>query len=214
MRYIMNSLLVGAVVIYAAGCKNPAEGKTRAEVGEARPVKKDSKPKPDEAVELTPKNTKIGWVGSKVTGSHTGGFEKFTGKVETFDRTAETTRIRVDIDMNSVTSDNPKLTGHLKSKDFFWVSKYPKANFVSTRIRKGGKKGATHTVTGNLTLRGVTKSISFPATIELSEKDVVARAEFWINRRLWNINYPGMKNNLIRNEVVIKLSIKAARKKK
>jgi polyisoprenoid-binding protein YceI len=176
MRHIMNGLLVGALVIYAAGCRNPAEGKSKAEVGEAKPIKKDSKPRPVEAVELTPKNTKIGWVGSKVTGSHTGDFKKFTGSVETLQRTAETTHIRVDIDMNSVTSDNPKLTGHLKSKDFFWVSKYPRAKFVSTSIRKGGKKGATHTVTGNLTLRGVTKSIAFPATIELTEKDVAARA--------------------------------------
>lgn len=214
MRYPIGALLAGALLLPSAGCKNPAEGKPRAEVGEARPVKRGKAAGPVETVELTPKNTKIGWVGSKVTGSHTGGFKVFKGRVETVDRTPAKTRIRVEIDMNSVFSDNPKLTSHLKSQDFFWVSKYPKAEFVSTMIRKSGKKGQTHIVTGNLALRGVAKSITFPAVVELTEREVAVKAEFWINRRLWNINYRGMSNDLIRDEVVIKLSVKAERKKK
>ena len=213
MKYLAIPFFVGALLLAAPGCKNPAKGKPKAEVGEAKEVKEKPRKGPVEWAEVNPKNTKIQWVGSKVTGKHEGGFKVFNGRIETDGRTEETTRFWVEIDMNSLYSDHPKLTGHLKSKDFFLVSKYPKAKFVSTSIVKGGKKGATHTVTGNLTLRGVTKSVKFPANIDVTGDHVAARAEFWINRRLWNINYPGMKNDLIRDEVVIKLDVKAKRKK-
>ena len=69
----------------------------------------------------------------------------------------------VVVEMASVKSDDEKLTGHLQSPDFFDVAKYPKATFESTEIKKGGDKGATHTVTGNLDFHGVKKSITFPA---------------------------------------------------
>ena len=62
-------------------------------------------------------------------------------------------------------TDTPDLTKHLKTADFFDVAKYPEATFVSTAIKPGGEKGASHTVTDNLTLHGATKSITFPATI-------------------------------------------------
>ena len=88
-----------------------------------------------------------------------------------------------DIDMASTWSDNEGLTGHLKSPDFFDVAKHPKATFVSTEITPGGEKGASHTVTGNFTLHGVTKSISFPATITVSDGSAKVDSEFFINRK-------------------------------
>ena len=68
------------------------------------------------------------------------------------------------------------------------------------------------TVQGNLTLHGVTKSISFPATVTVKDGGVSLASEFALNRRDFGINYPGMQNDLIRDEVVIKLDVKAPKK--
>lgn len=157
------------------------------------------------------KTSKLEFVGSKVTGSHNGAFGNFDGRVELVDGKIEASSVRVDIDMKSVSTDTEKLTGHLKSKDFFEVDRYPKATFTSTKIVPGGEKGATHTVTGNLELHGVTKSITFPATITVGAEAVNANAEFAIDRTNFGINYEGMADNLIRKEVVLKLSIRAPR---
>ena len=62
-------------------------------------------------------------------------------------------------------------------------------------------------ITGDLTLHGVTKRISFPATVAVSDAQVQASSEFSINRKDFGINYPGMQDDLIRDLVVIKLSL-------
>jgi len=97
----------------------------------------------------------------------------------------------------------------LKTADFFDVAKFPEATFVSTSIKAGGENGATHTVTGNLTLHGVTKSITFPATISVTGGVATVDANFAINRKDFGINYPGAQDNLIRDDVVMKLTIHA-----
>ncbi|MEZ4295517.1 MAG: YceI family protein [Polyangiaceae bacterium] len=165
-----------------------------------------------DAVDLDASST-FGFVGSKVTGKHEGSFEKFTGWVELKDGKAEGGKVAVEIDMSGVKSDDEKLTGHLQSPDFFDVAKYPKASFESTEIKKGGEKDATHTITGNLDFHGVKKSITFPAKITESATEVVAEAEFVINRKDFHIEYAGKADDLIRDEVVLKLKLKAPVKK-
>src|SRR5690606_18049800 len=113
------------------------------------------------------------------------------------------------IDTASLVADAEKLTGHLKSEDFFDVERFPTARFVSTSIQKGGEGESTHTVTGNLTLRDVTKSIAFPAKIEAEGDEVEVEAEFAINRRDFGIVYPGMPDDLIKDDVLIKLDVDA-----
>jgi polyisoprenoid-binding protein YceI len=89
------------------------------------------------------------------------------------------------------------------------VATYPTATFTSTAITAGGEKGATHTVTGTLDLHGVKKSITFPATISVSPEAVTVKAEFALNRKDFNIVYPGKPDDLIRDEVVLKLDVTA-----
>src|SRR6185295_6216026 len=105
----------------------------------------------------------------------------------------------------SVTTEEPDLTKNLQTADFFDVQKFPQATFVSTEIKAGGDKGASHTVTGNLTLHGVTKAITFPATITAAPTGVSVESSFAINRKDFGIVYAGASNNLIRDEVVLKL---------
>jgi polyisoprenoid-binding protein YceI len=101
---------------------------------------------------------------------------------------------------------------HLKSPDFFDVAKFPKATFTSTSIKAGGEKGATHTVTGNLELHGVKKSISFPATIKVAGDAVDANASFGINRKDFGVNYPGKADDLVKDEILLTLTIHAQKK--
>jgi len=157
-------------------------------------------------------NSKVEFIGSKVTGSHSGGFKVVSGTANLTPDGTSLAKVTLDIDMESTYTDHDKLTGHLKSPDFFDTAKFPVSKFVSTEIKAGGEKGATHTIVGNLTLHGVTKSISIPATVVVKDGTVTMNSEFALNRRQFDINYPGMQNDLIRDEVVLKFDVKAAKK--
>ena len=204
-------LTVGlASALALAACKDPTKDKPKAEITNAAPGASGAAAPPTAATEtlaIDPQNSKVEFVGSKVTGSHDGGFKAFTGTIDLTEDGKGVRAMAADIDMNSTWSDNEKLTGHLKAPDFFDVAKFPKATFVSTEITPGGEKDATHTVTGNFTLHGVTKSIKFPAKIAVSDGSAKVDSEFFINRKDFGIVYPGQANNLIRDEVVIKLAL-------
>jgi polyisoprenoid-binding protein YceI len=115
------------------------------------------------------------------------------------------------MDASSIVANDPKLTEHLKTPDFFDVAKFPDAKFVSTEIKAGGEGGASHTVTGNLTMHGVTKSVTFPATIAVTSDTASVDADFSINRKDFGINYAGAADNLIRDTVAIKLTVRATK---
>ena len=198
--------------VLLAACANPAADKSKAQVGEAKETTSAAAPAGAETLALGPDTSSIEWIGAKVTKSHPGGFKAWKGSLSLVDGKPEQSRLEIQIETSSLYTDDPKLEGHLRSPDFFDVAKFPTATFVSTEIRPGGDKGATHTVTGNLTLHGVTKSVAFPVTFTQSGQDVTATSEFAINRKDFGIVYPGMPDDLIRDDVVIKLKINAKRK--
>ena len=103
-------------------------------------------------------------------------------------------------------SDDDNLTGHLKSEDFFDAPNFPTATFNSTAI-EAAETG--YSVTGNLNLHGVEKSITFPAEITVDNGHVMVAAEFSIKRFDFGIEYTGPSDNLIRDEVVISLNLHA-----
>jgi polyisoprenoid-binding protein YceI len=117
-----------------------------------------------EKYSITPQNSRIEFVASKVTGRHNGSFKDFSGEID-YAELAANRRVNVTIKMASVDTDTPDLTKHLQTPDFFDVAKFPQATFTSTEIKPEGDKGAPYTITGNFQLHGLTKSISFPATI-------------------------------------------------
>jgi polyisoprenoid-binding protein YceI len=183
------------------GCSDPADKVAKAPASAPRETAQPGAAGKSYAIQ--PDST-IGFVGSKVTGSHDGGFKKFAGKLNVTD--GAVTAAEVKIDMESTWTDNEKLTGHLKSPDFFDVAKYPTATFTTTDIKPSG---AQKTVTGNLELHGVTKSVTFPADIQVADNTVTVKTEFAINRKDFNINYAGKADDLIRDNVILKLDIKA-----
>jgi polyisoprenoid-binding protein YceI len=156
-------------------------------------------------------DSKLTFVGAKVTRKHDGAFGVFKGAIRLVDGSVEKGSVTADVDIGSISVDEPKLTGHLKTPDFFDAVKFPTAHFVSTSVKAGGDRGASHTVTGNLDMHGVSKSVSFPATIKVREDETDVDAEFALNRRDFGIVYPGRPDDLIKDEVLIKLQIRAKR---
>lgn len=178
-----------------------AQATAPAEVKE-QPVEADSSQK----LIINNQNSKIEFVGAKVTRKHDGKFNKFEGAIQLNEGDPTKSSVNVTIELKEVETDTEKLTGHLKSPDFFDVEKFPQAKFTSTKIEKGEKPGQ-YQVTGNLDLHGVTKSITFPATIQTGKGSVSVSAEFGINRQDFGIKYPGMPDDLIADEVLLKLKL-------
>jgi polyisoprenoid-binding protein YceI len=159
----------------------------------------------------------LGFTAAKVTASHDGSFGEWSGTIDlarSGDPTAS--RVNVSIVVDSLVIEPARLAGHLRTPDLLDVARFPTATFRSTQIAAGatgqvGDAAATHTVTGDFTLHGQTRAITFPAIITVTDGEVSARAEFSINRQDFGITYPGMPDDLIRDEVVIRFDIHAPR---
>jgi polyisoprenoid-binding protein YceI len=151
----------------------------------------------------------INFVGAKVTREHTGKFNAFDGTIEYV--AAKPNRISFDIDLNSMETDTPQLTEHMKSPDFFDVAKYPKATFTSTSLTEGAPEGSpagsTHLLRGTLDMHGVQKEVAIPVKAVQAPDGVRATSEFTINRHDWGISYKGMADDLIKDNVLIKLDL-------
>jgi len=94
--------------------------------------------------------------------------------------------IAIDIDTTSLWTEFEMLTTHLKSPDFFDVRRFPTAKFESTKIEPAS-------ITGKLTLHGVTKEITIPAAITVNGAGLRIASEFTINRLDFGINFDPKK---------------------
>ncbi|MFW6054021.1 MAG: YceI family protein, partial [Persicimonas sp.] len=215
---------------FAAGCKSEIDDKAAAKVGDdaqEEQAEKDDEPDEKEAegadeekaelreLAVTSEESSIGWVGAKVTGDHTGGFNEWSGTL--YERGGELEKMEFTVDTTSVFSDTKKLTKHLKSDDFFHVEEHPEASFVSKKIVEKPveatekKKATTHEVTGDFTIRGVTNELTFPAAVKNTDDKLEATTEFTFNRFDFDIKYKGKPDDLIRKEVLLKVDLVAAR---
>jgi polyisoprenoid-binding protein YceI len=215
LTHLARIAVPAALFLALAGCEDPTKDKPKATISVDAPAQTQAALTGAgvETLSIDTTASTLGFVGSKVTGKHEGKFEKITGSVTLAGGKAEGGRVTLDADTSSVKSDQGDLDKHLKSPDFFDVAKYPKATFTSSQIKAGGTDGATHTITGELDLHGVKKTISFPATITVGADSVSGTAEFVINRKDFGIVYPGKQDDLIRDDVLLKLALKAPRKK-
>ena len=135
---------------------------------------------------LSDKNTTVKFVGTKPNGKHEGGFKTVSGTATVKDNDPATLKISLDIDTASLYADDDKLATHLKSPDFFDVKTNPKAKFVSTKVEKsdGGYK-----ITGDFTMLGKTKSISFPAKVAVAADGLTLSTTFSIDRTQWGMKF-------------------------
>ncbi|MBB2149694.1 YceI family protein [Pedobacter gandavensis] len=158
----------------------------------------------------------VTWIGKKLTGSHNGtinlqsGTLAFNGK--------KLTGGNFVMDMNSIkdADKSANLENHLKSEDFFGTEKFPTATFV---VKKITGTDAAATVTGDLTIKGITNPISFPATLAwnadgsvtaTADKVIVDRTKYDIKFRSKSI-FPEIGNKMINDE--FELSVKLVAKK-
>jgi polyisoprenoid-binding protein YceI len=154
---------------------------------------------------LTGKNTTITFVVTKPGGKHDGGFKELSGTASVQGADPTTLQVSVELDMNTLYADNPKLTNHLKSPDFFGVKSNPKAKFVSSRVEKAGEG---YKVTGDLTMCGQTKSITFPAAIAVKGGTLTLTSQFKIDRTQWGMSYGRGK---IHDDVALTVRVNATK---
>ena len=212
MKYLTLFLFIGLSASMMTSCQNAPKGEKA--VTEA--AKKIIEPSGvSKAYQVDKGYSKVMWTGSKLAGTHTGTLDVSAGTVNV--KAGKVTSGSFTIDMNSLTvtdlkagEGKEKLEGHLKNEDFFDVAKNPLSRFAITNVNSGK-------VTGNLTLNGVTKSISFPATIDITDKGVtVSTNDFTINRTDFGIKYgsstfvDGLKDKAINDMVGLKIQFRAS----
>lgn len=139
--------------------------------------------------------SKLTWNAKKVGGEHNGVIKLTKGEL-TVDGTKLTGGSFV-ADMSTMRdTDKPepngRLMGHLKSDDFFGVEKNPTSTFKITKVTPiaGAKAGeANFNVTGDLTIKGITKPQTFPAVVSVAGNTVEASAKLAVNRIDYDIKY-------------------------
>lgn len=198
-------ILLLATAASTAACKAAEPAPTgMASAAEPAASPKATDPASVATLTLDPAQSKFDFVGAKITQSHDGQFKQYTGTATVVG--GELHSVVVEVATASVESDDPKLTGHLKTADFLDVEKFPKATFKSLGISKKPAPGATHEISGELTLHGVTQPITFPATVNVAPTAVTASGQVTIDRQKFAITYPGMADDLIKDAVVLKPS--------
>jgi polyisoprenoid-binding protein YceI len=141
----------------------------------------------DHEYKIDNQKSKITWTGKKVTGQHTGTINLAEGNF-----TLKGNKIAggsFTIDMTSLKDEegNQKLEGHLKSDDFFSTEKNPTASFVISKFESKG--GDQYIVKGNLTIKGITNEIEFPATVQISKGQLNAKAKILVDRTKFDIKF-------------------------
>ncbi len=156
---------------------------------------------------LTSDNTKITFTGFKKDGKHVGGFKTVSGKASVPPKNYTKLELELDIDCDSLYSDDDKLTAHLKAPDFFGVKDNPKASFKVTKVEnaKDAKDGVI--ITGELTLLGKTKPITAAGTMKMDPGSLTIDSTFKIDRNDWGMTYgKGKIDDLV--EVTIAIAVK------
>ncbi|CAN5543512.1 hypothetical protein BH11BAC3_BH11BAC3_23170 [soil metagenome] len=218
-------LLPVAIIAIMASCN------TAPEADKATASAKEIAAQAEGTTYLLDNKSTVNWHATKATGEHTGLFSLQNGSLAEKDGNLTGGSFVIDIaslqnvDMAADTTNKQKLEGHLKSADFFDVAKYPTAKFEITSVapfkydsltnKDVVMKDATHTISGNLTLKDSTKNISFPAKVSIEGDKLIANADFNIDRTQWGLNYKGPNNPadwFIRKEVNLKLNIEATKK--
>lgn len=144
-------------------------------------------------LDISPNASKIEWVGEKITGSHNGLISLKGGSLQIDgDKIIGGT---FEVDMNTMTVEDlqgeyaDKLLGHLKSGDFFAVQEFATASFSIDKV-ESKMNGKFNTVFhGQLTIKGQTHPISFPAKVEIKDGKLAAFGEIEVDRTKYDIHY-------------------------
>jgi len=130
----------------------------------------------------------VTWVGKKVSGSHNGTIALKSGTLIVDGANVKGGTFVLDMNQIKDADGSAKLEGHLKADDFFGVAKYPTSTFVITKV---AGSGANLTVSGNLTIKGITKPLSFPASATVNADGTVSAlaGKILVDRTKYDIRY-------------------------
>lgn len=161
------------------------------------------------------------WHAKKVTGEHSGIVKIKSGAI--YRNKGMYNGGVFEIDMTTITDTDvtnaeykAKLDKHLKSESFFDVASFPVASFKIKRWSPvpDAKQGTpNYNVNGDLTIKGITKEITFPAIVILDGKTVTASADFNIDRTDYGLKYqsikydPGIGDKMINDEFNVKINL-------
>lgn len=213
-RNYINLLAIAGFAMTMA-CTPKPEG-ADAEVSEAKEVEDVQASK---TYAINTGESTVTWIGSKPTGKHDGTIPISSGTIKVEDGKIVGGSIDMNVaeiknnDLAENAEMQGKLVNHLKSDDFFAAEQYPDANFTITSVAKysGDEEmdvkeeyeteykpasadeymveSPTHKITGNLTMRGKTLSVTFPANVKMDDGKVMASAKFNIDRTQWGLMY-------------------------
>ena len=163
----------------------------------------------------------IEWEGAEglaaINTTHNGTMALYNGELQVKDNELIGGKFNINLpslkvlDIPAEKAGNAKLKRHLLSDDFFDVEKFKDAGFEITSINKSGNDSMK--ISGNLTLKGVSKNIDIMAKVTVSENEIQAETkQFYFNRKDWGMSYGTEKSlgdEMIRPEVGIKIKLLA-----
>jgi polyisoprenoid-binding protein YceI len=149
------------------------------------------------SMQVDPSRSTLVWTAKKVGGEHTGTVKIAKGTLDVKGNKLASGTFAMDMTTiadTDITNEgmNAKLTNHLKSEDFFSAEKHPTSTFTITKATPiaGAKAGEpNYTVTGNLTIKGITNPVTFPAIVKISGDNAEAAGKFDIDRTKWDLKY-------------------------
>jgi polyisoprenoid-binding protein YceI len=170
---------------------------------------------------VDPAHTNVGFSAKHlVISTVSGRFKDFTGTIVYDEKNIANSSVTGTINSGSIDTGNQDRDNHLKSADFFDAEKYPEITFKSTKVEKSGD-GAK--VTGQLTIRGVTKEVTFPANVigpidapGGSKKIGISAGPLTINRQDYGISWSKKMDSgglVVSDEIKIQIDAEAAAKK-
>jgi polyisoprenoid-binding protein YceI len=173
-----------------------------------------------EEYKVNTSESKLEWVGKKVTGQHNGYIKLTDGKLEMNDGVISGGYFEIDmttIENEDITDEDSraKLVGHLKSDDFFGVKDHPKAMFKITSAEKTGE--GKFKVKGDLTIKGKTNPVEFDADVKEASDKVEAAAVIVFDRSKYDVKYGSgsffddLGDRLIYDDVELKVSLVASK---
>lgn len=228
MKLFRNLAVLSAVIMFAAACSGGGTKTETRDAREARAVEADV------MYNVNLERSYIAWEGYKPTGTHDGTVSLMSGKLKKSG--GELVGGEFVLDMNTIVvldiedpDMNARLKGHLESDDFFDIALYPTAKFVitdvepidGTQIDQSQEKGdivPTHAISGNLTMKDVTRNITFNALVRTDGDMFMAETnQFFIDRVVWNVRYgsrtlfDNLRDNFINDEMGIKINLVASK---
>ncbi|WP_372800671.1 YceI family protein [Lutibacter sp.] len=160
-------------------------------------------------------NSKITWKGYKPTGSHEGTIKLQSGSLIKAGGLISEGVFTADMTSIKDADGSARLEGHLKSADFFEVETFPTATFKISNVTTNDTSNKAW-ITGEMTIKGITKEIKFPATISNSDETITITSEtFQINRAEFNVKYKSktffndLKDKFVNDEFDLQVTIVA-----